>query len=903
MRKIINIFIFTFAVFFATASLCFAGFAYQDFELGNGSSNYGYSWNGEVRLSQAGEPVHSGASSWRVNGTVQWLGMAVLSQVSGEYVDFKADKNDRLAFWIYSLPQTEGNNNVGVKFFDNNIYKDSGFEVWTTKTAFYDKWTQLNVLFSQLPDDFNLQQIKRVEFVSYWPGTYYYDDIQVIRQDRVYQAFEIEQRQGSTAGDCGWRWNGDDTVDVSQEDEPVYEGLHSWKLISTQKWGGTGIQSQEQKYVTGEGQSFWHVDLHPEKNDSLIFWVYALPSNGMDNNLAVQFYDWGEHFTDDTKAVAWTKETAKYGKWTQMTVLFSELPSTLNLRDINKIQFQQYWPGTYYIDDIKATSPILTISPVLLPEGIIKWEKNLEAAKYTLQENTAGLNGPWTTVYAGTNNSFATSRLTKTWYRVKWQEASSATDSIPYISNWSNITQYTPPPIFIIENSLRQGCLEWRQIPQADLYEVRRSYNENGPWFLAYKGRYPRFHLRAYPNRYYKVRALSLNGRAAIYTSKWSRPQGYFPGYDFLQADGTTIIKQKITGEEEIALKGVNLGSLFLIEKWMTGIGAADEPNIEDDWTIRSVLADRFGRIGCEILLRKYQNAYIKAADFDNLANIGINFVRLPIYYYDIDFSRIDRVVNACANRGIYVLLDLHGAPGSQSNEAHTGRQNYNKLFEDSLQGAIYRARTVILWKEIARRYKDNPAVCGYDLLNEPIGAPTREILWQLYDRIYDAIRKVDNRHIVVMEGIWDWDTLPKPSDMRWENVVYQFHYYLWDHDEDVEAHKAYIDDKIAQSNIYQAQYNVPVMIGEFHCFNQRPIWEYYLQKFNEQKWPWSMWSYKTHQAPSEWGLYNHTYYNDDPPKLREDSFCTLVEKFDKYDTLGHHTQNVSLSELIEDNL
>jgi len=252
--------------------------------------------------------------------------------------------------------------------------------------------------------------------------------------------------------------------------------------------------------------------------------------------------------------------------------------------------------------------------------------------------------------------------------------------------------------------------------------------------------------------------------------------------------------------------------------------------------------------------------------------------------------------------------LDLHGAPGSQSNTDHTGRANFNKLFEDSPAGEAFRDQTVRIWKEIATHYQNHLAIAGYDLLNEPTGAPNPETLWHLYDRLYQAIRSQDPYHLIVMEGIWDWDTLPIPAKQGWENVVYQFHFYNWNHDNDLPAHKDFVDDKIAQGTLKQAQYQVPVMIGEFNGFALPETWEYYLEKFNEQRWSWMIWNYKAHDPNSNWGLYTHTGYDELLLKFRAvqadgstgDSFDDLARKLTKYDTLGHFSPNYALIEVVQ---
>jgi len=958
MKKMKKILLFALLIFFSRTASCFAGFIYQNFEPNNGSTVYGWpGYQTAVGFSISGEPVHSGTRSWKSIAQYQYGGTIIEAQTQSGNVNFDPTKNDRFSFWIYAVVPFPwgGYDTVGVKFFDNNLYSSNGFTVWTTKTFFNEQWTKLHVLLSQLPSDFDLAHVNKVEFIFYEHGTYYLDDIHVVREDRKYQSFEPEERYGSTVSEYGWAWSASDTADFSAAGEPAYEGLHSWKFVSTQKWGGTGIQSQEKKFISAPSpeQSFWHVDLRPDRNDRLTFWVHALPQNGMDNSVAIQFYDNGQHSTDLTKVVAWTTNAASYGQWTRMTVLFNTLPSTLNLNDINKIQFQQYWPGTYYFDDIRAVGPTIKISEASLTSGTISWNLIPGAGKYILEESRIGPEGPWVIAYSGAHpfefepapgpiiysdqippekKSSAespcalphllkpakkVSRVTKLWYRVRWEDAVTTANPIPYVSPWSEVVQYTPPSVVVKHKQLTQGILEWTKVPLGQFYEAQSAPTKNGPWTQIYYGYFPAQPLAAQQGTWYRVRALHKKGSVITDVTDWSSPQRYALGQDFLRAVGTMIKEENGQGSE-IVLQGVNLGGYLLTERFFTGLGDGDNPIVEDDWTIRDILTQRFGATGCQELLRIYQDAYIKNFDLDYLKDLGVNLVRLPIFYRilqnddgtwvlnnqgQIDFSKIDYIVEECANRGIYVLLDLHGAPGAQSPEAHTGRVNFNKLFENSPDGQMYRQRTEDLWEAIADHYKDNPWVCGYDLLNEPTGAPTNADLWSMYDRLYDAIRVIDQNHMIVMEGIWDWTTLPKPVDMNWNNVAYQFHYYLWNFDEDIQAHMAYIDQEIAEAQIQQPLYQVPVMIGEFQGFTQKAIWEYYLQKFNEQHWSWAGWTYKTSPSPSNWGFFNQANYATTLPKFRDpggDSYTVLANKFKRYATTDYHARNVTLTDTMD---
>lgn len=947
LKKQYRLFVTLVVFLVAASSSAFASVIYQDFEPNNGSDQYGWTINSTAGFSSgardgfygSGQPVFTGRRAWMTTGSRFWdAGTGIQSQTQRWDINLVPEENDRLVFWIYALPERkcyvygcEGptDNTVNVKFFDTGRYNQGGVEVWTTNTARYGQWTKLWILFSQLPPDFDLHHVNKIEFLNYNPGTYIYDAIAAVHESRVHQSFEPVLRSGSVPQDFGWKWNEGDAVGLSGAGEPVHEGSYSWKMVLNGYWGGGGFQSQEKRFLqTGSTaeQSFWRVDLNPAQNDRLTFWAYGLPSNGLDNNMSVQFYDNQNHFTDDTKVAVWSKASVRQGGWTKMTVLFKDLPPTLNLKDINKIQFQVYWPGTYYFDDIRAEAPLVSIRKDTLLRGLLSWAAIPGAGRYRVQESISGPDGPWAEAYKGSETSYQTLRLIKSWFRARW-EAPPAHPHPGFISSWSEPFEYNPAAVLINKERLRAGVVEWSVIPsQASEYEVQARFLTNTPWNTIYTGSFPA-RVVARHAEWYRVRAIRRTNGSIAEAGVWSPAVKYDPGREFLKAVGTQV---KVDGGgDPVTLRGVNLGAYLLIERWMTGLGAADTPPVSDDWSIRDILIKRFGKAQTNQLLEAYQNAYFQDYDLDRLLEMGVTVVRLPIYYRifmedsgkwilnsrkQIDFGPIDRVVNACADRGLYVILDLHGAPGGQSAGDHTGRAGINKLFEPGSTGENYRKQTIKIWQELAKRYKNNPTVAAYDLLNEPIGAPTPQILWSLYDRLYKAIRQIDSNHIIMMEGIWDWDTLPAPTQMGWLNVMYQFHYYLFDdpatanvnETEDVESQKAFIDKKILDAKYKQSQYQVPAMVGEFSGFSQKASWDYFLSRFNEQGWWWTMWSNKYHDASSTWGLYTHTDYDEALPKFRAiqadgtpgDSYADLKRKLSQYDTLRFHELSPALVEL-----
>ena len=107
----------------------------------------------------------------------------------------------------------------------------------------------------------------------------------------------------------------------------------------------------------------------------------------------------------------------------------------------------------------------------------------------------------------------------------------------------------------------------------------------------------------------------------------------------------------------------------------------------------------------------------------------------------------LDRLLEWCTRHDVYVVLDLHSAPGGQS-DIFVADPDEKKLW----QSEENEERTVALWRAIAARYKDEKIVAGYDLLNEP-GFPNPAELIELYLRIITAIREVDPYHMVIIEG------------------------------------------------------------------------------------------------------------------------------------------------------
>jgi hypothetical protein len=173
-----------------------------------------------------------------------------------------------------------------------------------------------------------------------------------------------------------------------------------------------------------------------------------------------------------------------------------------------------------------------------------------------------------------------------------------------------------------------------------------------------------------------------------------------------------------------------------------------------------------------------------------------------------------DDLLNWCAANKIYLILDLHGAPGGQGHDANIS--DYDTSKPSLWQSVANQDKMVALWKKLALRYKDNPWIGGYDIINEPnwnfdgknlngcderLNIPLRN----LEIRITKAIREVDTNHVVIIEGnCWgnNYDGIFPLWD---DNMALSFHKY-WNGN-NVESIQKFLD--------YRTQYNVPVWLGE----------------------------------------------------------------------------------------
>ncbi len=293
----------------------------------------------------------------------------------------------------------------------------------------------------------------------------------------------------------------------------------------------------------------------------------------------------------------------------------------------------------------------------------------------------------------------------------------------------------------------------------------------------------------------------------------------------WLKVDGTNIVDDS---GEPVILRGMGLGGWMLQEGYMLKLGEVGQQH-----RIRAKLVELVGEERTATFYRAWLDNHTTEADIAQMAAWGFNSVRLPIHFdqltlpvdkepkagvdtwHEEGFARIDELLAWSKANRIWLILDLHAAPGGQGNDLAISDRDPTR--PSLWESAENQRKTVALWTKLAARYKDEPWIGGYDLINEPnwsFATPGKgngcdetenRAVWDLQQRITAAIRGVDKRHIVIVEGNC-WGNNYKGLPPAWDaNMVLSFHKY-WNRNDAA---------SIADIVKLRTSYGRPVWLGE----------------------------------------------------------------------------------------
>ena len=356
--------------------------------------------------------------------------------------------------------------------------------------------------------------------------------------------------------------------------------------------------------------------------------------------------------------------------------------------------------------------------------------------------------------------------------------------------------------------------------------------------------------------------AVGLGAAATLFprVSGAERPAG---AKKILQASGLQVLE----GDRPVRLRGVNLGGWMLIEDYMIGLPWTE-------WKIREQFRRVLGAAAADAFFGAWAESYVTDSDLAFLARQGFSFARLPFNYRQFEsdlapgqwreegFRLLERAVALCRAHGLWVLLDLHAAAGAQARDQNAGSAHGETYF---WQQRAFMERTTALWVEIARRYRDDPAVLGYNLIGEPVTSDVG-LLNDFYLSTIRAIRAVDPAHLIVLDAnLWAKD-VSSLQDRLFEDpqVVPALHHYYFDDAffERLTQYPGTLDGRVCDRRALertldgkhdQRRIRRTVIAAEFGVARSRrqlfsvqlAITRDLVSIFEEKGWGWALWCYK----------------------------------------------------------
>lgn len=334
-------------------------------------------------------------------------------------------------------------------------------------------------------------------------------------------------------------------------------------------------------------------------------------------------------------------------------------------------------------------------------------------------------------------------------------------------------------------------------------------------------------------------------------SSQTEEPAGFvrIDGPDLVLPDGSTLF-----------IKGTNLGNWLNPEGYMFGFSSANSARMIDD-----VFCQLVGPDFTAEFWKAFKDNYVTREDIAFLKSVGCNTIRLPFHYKlftdedymgltaDQDgFERIDRLVEWCREEGLYLILDMHDAPGGQTGDNIDDSYGYPWLFESERSQQLY----CDIWRKIAEHYRNEPVILGYELFNEPI-APYFDTemfnakLEDLYKMGVAAIREVDGNHIVLLGGAqWNGNFEPLKDSTFDDKIMYTCHRYGGE--PTPEAIRGFIE--------FRDRTGLPMYMGEIG--HNSPEWQAeFCRTMQENNIGYTFWPYKKirnssfvgFEAPENW--------------------------------------------------
>ena len=270
----------------------------------------------------------------------------------------------------------------------------------------------------------------------------------------------------------------------------------------------------------------------------------------------------------------------------------------------------------------------------------------------------------------------------------------------------------------------------------------------------------------------------------------------------FLRAEGKNIVDGN--GNNFIS-RSIGTGNWMIQEGYMM---QSTDAGLNTQWQFREKLIETIGEAKTDIFYDEWLANHFTRADVDSMKAWGFNSIRPALHYkwftlpiedepvpgqntwLDKGFEMLDELIAWSAANEMYVFLDMHGTPGGQGKNADIS--DYDPSKPSLWESEENLSKLTALWYELAKRYKDEPWVGGFDLINEinwdfensgnqnGCNCNQNKPIIDIFERMIDAIRTVNTNHLVFVSGnCWGnnyngMDGLAHYDD----NLAFTFHKY-----------------------------------------------------------------------------------------------------------------------------
>jgi endoglucanase len=292
-------------------------------------------------------------------------------------------------------------------------------------------------------------------------------------------------------------------------------------------------------------------------------------------------------------------------------------------------------------------------------------------------------------------------------------------------------------------------------------------------------------------------------------------------------------------------------------------------PGNEEGW--RAAMLRALGEDRYRYFFGRFLECFFEDADAAYIASLGLNCLRIPINYRHFEddaepfvlreegFRHLDRVIDLCAEHGIFSVIDLHAVQGYQNGDWHSDNPGAVAFLWTQRQ---FQDRAAHLWQAIAERYRGNRWVAGYNLINEP-NAPDREPYLAVHRKLHDAVRGSDPDHIIFVDADGYGSNLDR-FDEVWPNTVYSIHDYAYcgfsfggeypGYTRGVWCDEAWAERHFLRKSRFTREHCAPLWVGEFGAVfsgdaardaNRCRIIADQIGIYDRHGAGWSLWTYK----------------------------------------------------------